>query len=139
MGRGREAASGRRKGRFAVEEESVRRGDALGGLIDVRMRMGLATDAARRARGMLLGGHARSGLLLAPCRDVHTMGMREPLDIAFIDEEGVVLEAHRAVGPMRRLRNRRAAAVAERRAACGEPWFARGDVVMLVGRRGEAL
>lgn len=66
-------------------------------------------------------------LLLVPCGDVHTVGMRRRLDIAFVDGEGRVIESHRDVGPMRRLRNRRAAAVIERFSSCSSPWFAKGD------------
>ena len=41
--------------------------------------------------------------MLAPCNDVHTFGMAELIDIAFLDEQGRVLESYRAVGPRRRI------------------------------------
>lgn len=93
--------------------------------------LALATSAARRARGLLLAAPGNGALLLVPCSDVHTVGMRRRLDIAFVDEEGRVLEAHRDVGPLRRLRNRRAVAVVERFSSCSSPWFAAGDRLAL--------
>lgn len=87
----------------------------------------LATGAARRARGLLLSGPDQRTLLLVPCNDVHTVGMRHPIDVAFLDRAGRVIEAHCKVGPMRRLRNNAAAAVVERFASCTAPWFSVGD------------
>ena len=70
-------------------------------------------------------------MLLVPCHDIHTVGMGHRLDVAFVDRAGQVIEAHRAVGPLRRLRNSRAEAVVERFASC-EPWFRPGDRIGLV-------
>ena len=92
--------------------------------------LSLATGGASRARGLLCAGPSEDALLLAPCRDIHTVGMRRPIDVAFVDKTGRDVEAHRAVGPLRRLRNASAAAVIERFAACG-PWFQPGDRVGL--------
>lgn len=64
------------------------------------------------------------------CRDVHTLTMKHPLDVAFVDRRGLVVEVHRLVFPGARLRHGRAAAVIERFAQSG-PWFERGDVVKL--------
>jgi uncharacterized membrane protein (UPF0127 family) len=46
----------------------------------------------RRARGRgLLGRDGITGaLVIRPCRQVHTMGMRFPIDVAFCDRDGVV-------------------------------------------------
>lgn len=44
------------------------------------------------------------GLLLRPCRAVHMMGMRFPLDIAFVDREGVVVAAYSNLRPGARTR-----------------------------------
>lgn len=52
------------------------------------------------------------------CRAVHTCGMPYPLDIAFIDDGGAVLELYRCVDPFRMLRSRNAVLVLER--AAGE-------------------
>lgn len=49
-----------------------------------------ASSAWERLRGLL--GRPRLGdseaLLLEPCRSVHCLGMRYPLDIAYIDRQG---------------------------------------------------
>ncbi len=87
----------------------------------------LATEPVSRAQGLLFGKGGDKVLLLAPCKDVHTAGMRDSIDVAFVDRSGQVIEAHRSVSPLRRLRNRKAAAVVERFSSCRGPWFKTGD------------
>jgi uncharacterized protein len=41
------------------------------------------------------------GLLLEPCSSIHTLGMRFPIDVLFLDAEGAVLRALRDVAPWR--------------------------------------
>jgi uncharacterized protein len=57
---------------------------------------------ARRARGRgLLGRDGITGaLVIRPCRQVHTIGMRFPIDVAFCDGDGTV----RHVATLRRWR-----------------------------------
>ena len=88
----------------------------------------LATGLASRLRGLILREPAAGVMLLAPCRDIHTFGMQGPIDVAFVDATGLVVEAHRTVGPGRRLRCRRAAAVLERFSEAGS-WLGVGDRV----------
>jgi uncharacterized protein len=54
-----------------------------------------------------------AGLLIPRCSSVHTFGMRFPLDLIFLDEEGRELSSRRGVGPRRIVSDRRAAAVLE--------------------------
>ena len=62
----------------------VRDGDVLASA-EVARRMWERTQG-------LLGRDAVTGaLVLRPCRQVHTLGMRFPIDVAFCDREGVVL------------------------------------------------
>ena len=81
--------------------------------------LGLQLPVATTRRARLLGlasldlDAAGPGLLIPRCRSVHTFGMRFPLDVAFLDARGSVLERHQAVPPRRILGCRRAAAVAE--------------------------
>jgi uncharacterized membrane protein (UPF0127 family) len=73
------------------------RGTVLGERVEV------ADTHRSRARG-LLGGHpweGRDGLLLVPCRNVHTFGMRCPIDVAFLDAGGRVLLAVEGLRPGR--------------------------------------
>lgn len=92
----------------------------------------LAVGPVRRARGLLFERPREEALILLPCNDVHTVGMRRRIDVAFVDGSGNVLEAHRDVGSCRRLRHRRAVAVVERFSTCASPWFAPGDRIGMV-------
>lgn len=92
--------------------------------------LSLATSGVHRMRGLLCTGPGKDALMLVPCCDIHTVGMRHALDVAFVDRHGCIVESHRRVGPSRRLRNSNAVAVVERFADCG-PWFRTGDRVGL--------
>ena len=87
-------------------------------------------EIASSMRARLRGLFGRSGftgvLMLVPCHDVHTFGMRHSIDVAFVAADGTVVEAHRNVAPCHRLKNREAVATLERFAAeaC---WFNIGD------------
>ena len=41
------------------------------------------------------------GLWIAPCRSVHTLGMRYPIDVAFLDARGVVVGIQEGLPPNR--------------------------------------
>jgi len=41
------------------------------------------------------------GLWIVPCRGVHTLGMRYPIDVVYLDKNGVVLHAERNLAPWR--------------------------------------
>jgi uncharacterized protein len=61
---------------------------------DVLASADVARGIRERTQGLL--GHRDSGqltgaLVLRPCRQIHTLGMRFPIDVAFCDREGVVL------------------------------------------------
>jgi len=50
-------------------------------------------DARSARRKGLLGRDGLDGALaLQPCRWVHTIGMRFPIDVAFVDDDGVVVK-----------------------------------------------
>jgi uncharacterized protein len=90
----------------------------------------VAGDAKSRRRGLLKRDHFEGALVLKPCRWVHTIGMRFPLDVAFVDRDGVVIKA------VRMGRNRigwpvsKAAWVIEAEAGAFERWdLSIGDVV----------
>ena len=104
------------------------------------MRLQLASTIGSRLLGLRRKEGFEGELLLVPCKDVHTFGMRRAIDVAFVAPDGTVLESHRGVAPNRRLRNRRAAATVER-FSCGKGWYSPGDPVGLVplseGRVGE--
>lgn len=62
---------------------------------------GLVVGTARSFRARLLGlGFLREpplnyGLLIPRCRSVHTFGMRFPLELRWLDEQGEVLHVER--------------------------------------------
>ncbi len=63
----------------------------------------IASHRVERAIGLLT--HARlddgEGLLIMPCRGVHTWGMRFAIDIVALDQAGVVVDAVSALRPWR--------------------------------------
>ena len=81
--------------------------------------LGHEVPVARGPRARLLGlalldrERAGAGLLIPRCSAVHTFGMRFPLDLVFLDREGRVSSARRAVPPRRFARDPCAAAVLE--------------------------
>lgn len=57
-----------------------------------------------RARGLLGRDGIDGVMVLRPCRNVHTFGMRFPIDVAFCDRDGSVLRtctlAPRRISPL---------------------------------------
>lgn len=92
----------------------------------------VAASGRARRRGLLKRDALEGALVLRPCRWVHTIGMRFPLDVAFVDCDGAVLKTlrmsrHRVGFPVPK-----AAWVIEAEAGAFERWgLATGDVVEL--------
>lgn len=42
-----------------------------------------------------------AGLLLSPCRSIHTCWMRFAIDLLWLDQQGVILQVHHRVRPWR--------------------------------------
>lgn len=90
----------------------------------------LATSRRERRRGAIGLSEIAEPLVLEPCRWVHTVGVRVPLDIAYVDATGAVLSTEtlkpwRVGAPVRG-----AHAVVEASAGSFERWNLRpGDVV----------
>lgn len=99
---------------------------------EVTMRVQIACSLGARLRGLMGRDGFEGALLIAPCHDIHTFGMARPIDVAFLARDGTVVEAHRNVGPRRRLACRRAVATLERFADTSD-WLESGDVVRLSG------
>ena len=55
----------------------------------------LADDRSTRRRGLLGRDGVEGAMVITRCRWVHTIGMRFPLDVAYLDAEGVVLKTLR--------------------------------------------
>jgi uncharacterized protein len=82
----------------------------------------VADGRRARRRGLLGRDGIEGALLLRPCRSVHTVGMRFPIDVAYCSDELEVL----AVRRMARWRigkpRRRAGAVIEAEAGAFDRW-----------------
>ena len=55
----------------------------------------VAADRAARRRGLLRRDGLEGALVLRPCRWVHTVGMRFPLDVAYVGADGIVVKTVR--------------------------------------------
>lgn len=83
----------------------------------------------RRLRGLLGISDAPNGdvLMLAPCRSVHTVGMRFAIDVAAVDAEGRVCKVQRNLSPgVLYWGHRRACCILERVSDPAAPWFETG-------------
>jgi uncharacterized protein len=54
---------------------------------EVLASLEVASSRRARSRGLLGRDGVDGALLLRPCRSVHTIGMRFPIDVAFCDDE----------------------------------------------------
>jgi uncharacterized membrane protein (UPF0127 family) len=92
----------------------------------------VAADRSSRRRGLLHRDGLDGALVLTSCRWVHTIGMRFPLDVAYVDDEGTVVKTarmarHRVGWPVSG-----ASWVIEAEAGAFERWGLKaGDVVEL--------
>ena len=70
----------------------------------VAARVAVADRFWLRMRGLLGRGplEGGEGLLISPCRAVHTIGLRYPIDVAFLDDGGTVVATYPALQPNRR-------------------------------------
>ena len=92
------------------------------------------TAATRRERrkGLLGRDGLEGAMVIAPCRWVHTIGMRFPIDVAFLDADGLVIRTvqmprHRLGMPVVRARS-----VIEAEAGAFARWGVHvGDVIEL--------
>lgn len=62
----------------------------------------VADARSARRRGLLGRDGLEGALVLRPCRWIHTIGVRFPIDVAFVDDDGVVVKtmqmAQRRIG-----------------------------------------
>jgi uncharacterized protein len=64
----------------------------------------------QRARGLLLRESllGQAGVLIQPCRAIHTFGMSQAIDVIFLDRLGAIKELHASVKPFRMVRSTQA-------------------------------
>ncbi|HEV7524733.1 MAG TPA: DUF192 domain-containing protein [Acidimicrobiia bacterium] len=94
----------------------------------------IAGSRSQRTRGLMGRDDFEGALVLRPCRQVHTFGMRFPIDVAFCDRAGVVLHLS-CLAPRRMSRVVwRSAFVIEARSGSFERWKLQlGDLVEIKG------
>jgi uncharacterized membrane protein (UPF0127 family) len=101
---------------------------------DVLAAAEVADSRRLRTRGLIGRDDFEGALVLRPCRQVHTLGMRFPIDVAFCDRSGRVL--HVSTLPPRRISRPvlHASFAIEARAGSFERWKLRsGDVIEIRG------
>ena len=117
----------------------LRNGDAPWTLVQattgqvVADRLHTAFDSASRRSGLLgqAAWPAGSALVIAPCQAVHTIGMRFPIDVLFVDRDGCVVKARGSLGPWRMAAAWRAFAAIELAAGSVRDVLRAGDQVRL--------
>jgi uncharacterized membrane protein (UPF0127 family) len=101
---------------------------------DVLAAAEVAVTRRMRAKGLIGREDLEGAIILRPCRQVHTFGMRFPIDVAFCDRYGFVLHKH-TLAPRRVSRPVwRSYFAIEARAGSFERWkLEPGDVVEIRG------
>ncbi|MDR3136877.1 MAG: DUF192 domain-containing protein [Coriobacteriales bacterium] len=93
----------------------------------------MATSMMEKLVGLLPKNRCANGevMMFAPCRSIHSFGMRSKLDIAFLDKKGLVLAAERELPACKLRSQRQAVVVLERRSCPFDPWPQVGDRLSL--------
>ena len=93
----------------------------------------LATSFWGRLRGLILAGKLPpdTGLLMAPCNNIHTLGMVEPIEAVFVSKDWRILKISPPLKPWR--------AVSACRGAWGVIEWAPGQAARLGLREGVQL
>lgn len=90
----------------------------------------LAERRSDRRRGLLGRDDLEGALVIRPCRAVHTIGMKFPIDVAFVDADGIVMKTLRMPRHRLGLPVPKARIVIEARAGAFSRWGLNvGDVV----------
>jgi uncharacterized membrane protein (UPF0127 family) len=101
---------------------------------DVLAAAEIAVTRRQRRRGLVGRDELEGVLVLRPCRQVHTLRMRFPIDVAFCDRDGFVLHTA-SLAPWRVSRPvPRAYFAVEARAGAFDRWkLVVGDIVEVRG------
>jgi len=98
------------------------------------IRFRLACTLIERMTGLLKNDVCIHGeiLVLLSCRSIHTFGMKEDIDVAFIDTFGCVVKTVRSLPPRQLYSCGLARVALERRSRVDIPWFESGDIVRFI-------
>lgn len=86
----------------------------------------------KRLRGLLGTTVHADPVALVRCNSIHTFAMAYPIDVAFVDEQGLIVGVSRALKPNRMASNPSAFLTLERPAA-DAPWFEMGERLSMCG------
>ena len=90
----------------------------------------LAGSRSARRHGLIGRDRLEGAIVLRPCKWIHTFGMRFPIDVAFLDADGVVVKTMQMHRRRMGIPVWRAAVVIEAEAGAFARWGLRvGDVV----------
>ena len=97
------------------------------------MKLVIAADFWTRLTGLISRERCNSGevLMFAPCKSIHTFGMRCPVDVAFLDAGARVIKVERDIKPGKILSHAHAAAVLERRSDASGDWPLVGEQISI--------
>ena len=93
--------------------------------------MCVACTPVSRLRGLTAHAAWKGVLVLVPCSDIHTWFIRRSIDVAFVDSQGIVLDACKSLPPRRRRRCKGACFTLERWAQPDAVWYERGQKLTL--------
>jgi uncharacterized membrane protein (UPF0127 family) len=98
----------------------------------------IADTSATRRRGLLGRDSLPSGsaLVITRCNSIHTIGMRFPIDVAFVDTKGRVRKVVHGIGPWRIALSPLAASAIEFAAGELKDSVQVGDRIQMVPPRG---
>jgi uncharacterized protein len=89
----------------------------------------LAATFLDRLKGLFRYRKKEVLLFMVPCNSIHTFWLSQPIDIAFVDQKGLVLASYKKVQPFKVLREKKAYGVVEAWSTTGNYWFKEGDQV----------
>lgn len=95
-----------------------------------RMRFRMLDRPVKRLRGLLGTDGDAEPVALVGCHAIHTFGMRYRIDVAFVEQDGLVLDAWCSVPPGRLLECKGAWVTLERPHGRGR-WLAQGERVSM--------
>ena len=68
---------------------------------EIAQNIRMADTFIKRLKGLLFEEslEEEQGLLITPCNQVHTLGMKFPIDVVYLTKEGEVIHTQSAVAP----------------------------------------
>ncbi len=90
-----------------------------------------ATRYFDRLRGLFAYSGQEVLLAIMPCKSIHTCGLKEAINVAFIDKKGCVIASYKNVSPWSFLYEIKAYGVIECWSGKSNVWYDKGDRVVM--------